>query len=797
MVRKKLRFQQGQSRESYDKMVRNEDTCLRFLDRLEHPNIIPLLASYTYCGEHYFLFPAYEMDLGAFLESPSRFGDFKYDFTFYSALRGLASALSSTHNLHLDKKKHGLDIDMIGYHHDLRPANVLISQETFILADFGLGRFKLEGTLSQTPWKAGVGDYLAPECMDEGFNPQDVGRAIDVWAFGCLMIEVATYMDKDVAGLKAFRESRLGGGPCNRWEESRFSDGEKNLKSAVQQWLAAMTNDILLAAPIASLVNLSRKAMKMNPKERPKIADICAELSMISLRAHFIAVHDAFSEHVKSFAAMSTGQESAGTMKLWFEKERLTAFGHISGFDSKKLAHIPSDDLNKRYDEYRRPLVEIFCKLERFSPNSRAAQESYNSIESIAHLNRCLEDDIYNLVESLWSLLPPNQKKMAERAWLQVMLNTENVDRLDDIELTFKIEDDPVYEKGAAMANMKKIRLELQSDPNLIPKDFVISRQDVQDHTDGSGHRLGNFKCQVPVFVEYMSYSPGWEKIPPKQRIAVMARKAQGFSGKTRHAARMRTLDCIGVFENTDEKAGYGFVYQIPVSEAEMKLNPSSTTLLQFFTPLQKDGRQQRQPLLGDKFRLASMLAQFLWDFHSVGWLHENFNSHNILFFDIQNCGTSSRFLSSQALGRPYIVGLHKSRPGGESWYTEGPSSGASAQDYQHPEYCHGERYRAVFDYYSLGLVLLEIGFWRPLRVFWESPEFQGMKTLKKDKFRQALVEHYVPRLGTVVGAVYRNVVDFCLTISTDSREDFDTTAMMKFAEKVVEPLEELAKMPI
>jgi hypothetical protein len=52
VVRKKIRVQKNQSKEAYDKAFSNEQKCLRLLDRLKHPNIIPLLASYTYRGEH-------------------------------------------------------------------------------------------------------------------------------------------------------------------------------------------------------------------------------------------------------------------------------------------------------------------------------------------------------------------------------------------------------------------------------------------------------------------------------------------------------------------------------------------------------------------------------------------------------------------------------------------------------------------------------------------------------------------------------------------------------------------------
>jgi serine/threonine protein kinase len=99
---------------------------------------------------------------------------------FYLALCGLASALEHTHNLHLKVEKNGLDFDAINYHNDVRPANILVSNSTYILADFGLGRLKFTETRSDTPWKRGVRDYIAPECMDASLTHQRISRAIDV-----------------------------------------------------------------------------------------------------------------------------------------------------------------------------------------------------------------------------------------------------------------------------------------------------------------------------------------------------------------------------------------------------------------------------------------------------------------------------------------------------------------------------------------------------------------------------------------------------------------------------------------
>ena len=786
-MRKEIRREKCQTEEAYNETFRNEYTCLLLLDRLAHPNIIPLLSSYTYGERHNFLFPAFEKDLRDFLNSEVRFGDFRWDFTFFSALRGLASALCSTHKLHLEKEKHGLDIDAIGYHHDLRPANVLVSQETFVLADFGLGKFKPKDIPSQTQWKIGEGDYLAPECMDERFVHQKVGRAIDVWAFGCLAIEVIIYMEQGAASLKEFRKLRMSPSRSERWEDSCFHDKNGSPKLVVLQWLESLTRDRLRPGPVSMLADVSKRVLKREPEDRPMIEDVCTDLTFISLKAHLDTVRHLFYKYMEQYTTPWMERTSPG-MKLWFESERLAAFGYVTGLDSDSMISLTSDDLNGRYDEYAKALKNMIVvfqeyQFERFMPETGAISGSKNDSEKDHFCDGRLENDVCELVEFLWSILPLKERRKAETVWLRAMLDTQDIRRLDSIQWALKAEHNPTCEKGAAMTMMKKIGVYLKSNSTSMPEGFIVSENNVQRQLLHLRHHEFGLFQGVHVLIEWMTYTSGWENIPLEERAITMSLKAEVFSEKTRPAG-MRTLDCIGAFEKTGYEAGYGFLYQLPMNDPKVDIDSSTATLLQLME------NKICQPLLGDKLRLASALAQFLGDFHSVGWLHKNFNSSNILLFD-NSKQSSSNILAKQALERLYVVGLHKSRPGGNRWHTAGPASGGDFQDYQHPEYARTGRYQASYDYYSLGLVLLELGFWQPLHTWAKS---QRCSRMNFNEFRQYLLTTQVPLLGISVGTVYRDVVHFCLSRTGHNSEDLDIATLKDFAKNAVDPLAELAE---
>jgi serine/threonine protein kinase len=77
VIRKKVKRRKTQPSESYKEAFEKEMTILRLLRTLNHPNIVPLLGSYTYNDEHNFLFPYFEMNLEYFLGQNARFREFR------------------------------------------------------------------------------------------------------------------------------------------------------------------------------------------------------------------------------------------------------------------------------------------------------------------------------------------------------------------------------------------------------------------------------------------------------------------------------------------------------------------------------------------------------------------------------------------------------------------------------------------------------------------------------------------------------------------------------------------------
>ena len=159
-------------------------------------------------------------------------------------------------------------------------------------------------------------------------------------------------------------------------------------------------------------------------------------------------------------------------------------------------------------------------------------------------------------------------------------------------------------------------------------------------------------------------------------------------------------------------------------------------------------------PPLGDRFRLALNLATSLSALHTSGWLHKQLSSHNVLLFP--QCTASDR-VGIWRIPRPFIVGFEYSRPNEQDADSEAVVNSLHQQPYRHPnsQGPRRKRFCRAFDVYSLGVMLLEIGYWRPISQFVQDSE-------APEKLLHNIVKHYAPRLSPKTGTLYAQVVRNC-----------------------------------
>ncbi|OCK99301.1 uncharacterized protein K441DRAFT_652749 [Cenococcum geophilum 1.58] len=227
---------------------------------------------------------------------------------------------------------------------------------------------------------------------------------------------------------------------------------------------------------------------------------------------------------------------------------------------------------------------------------------------------------------------------------------------------------------------------------------------------------------------------------------------------------------CLGI--TTGPNSARGYVYKLP-SETSKQLG--WYTLEDWLTPKfdnQGNKLPKTTPLLGDRFRLAQALVGVFSLLHACNWLHKDFQSSDVLFFDRDSLEAESERISIKDM---YVTGFQYSRPDGDL-SIESPG----ISPYRHPDAFKG--FRKQFDWYSLGVVLIEIA-------LWESLPAQIPKGLKPEEIRDGMLQS-LKSLGGKVGEAYRDVVKVCLEGNTGNAiNKVDEELAMDFLVKVVDPL--------
>lgn len=171
---------------------------------------------------------------------------------------------------------------------------------------------------------------------------------------------------------------------------------------------------------------------------------------------------------------------------------------------------------------------------------------------------------------------------------------------------------------------------------------------------------------------------------------------------------------------------------------------------------------------------------------HAVGFYHKNISSLAVLVLEPSGGGENTRF--PWRVGQPYLVGFEsiraKSAPSDQVH-----STASTTEIYEHPERRAGAstlhvRYPAEHDIFSLGMVLLELGLWRPLE-----RRSEGLRSLKPE-VRTSTLEELLDDVAVSAGQTYRCAVAWCLH-HFESDEDI----VVGFMRDVLTRLEELASV--
>ena len=278
---KQIRPKDNENEAEWSQLYREVET----LQKARHRNIVPLLSSYyinTIDSSDrsqkvlYLLLPWADMDLETWMncsEVPPSIGAHSRGERrayIYRCMYGLVSGLSYLH------REIG---GWVTSHHDLKPSNILVIGEDFKIADLGRSHLRPVDSGSATAGADGLGtyDYQPPEYyQDDGSRSRTKhGRAFDIWAMGCILVELATLVvhDWSLQMVAKFRRMRADNGTPDRpklvgrsrnKEDSSFH----NNRSVIKSWIVALKQKSGASNTLEETLEIIEGMLAYDPRRR-------------------------------------------------------------------------------------------------------------------------------------------------------------------------------------------------------------------------------------------------------------------------------------------------------------------------------------------------------------------------------------------------------------------------------------------------------------------------------------------------------------------------------------------------
>ncbi|KAF2731817.1 hypothetical protein EJ04DRAFT_578805 [Polyplosphaeria fusca] len=301
----------------------------------------------------------------------------------------------------------------------------------------------------------------------------------------------------------------------------------------------------------------------------------------------------------------------------------------------------------------------------------------------------------------------------------------------------------------------------------LSPQDITILDPEPTSPTTNEHSRVEAY-FQPPhgrktsIWIEYKTYEPPtFASSSPDPKVLERVSKLALLLKENDRPERFRVPHCIGYFNDVDPdtldpRCRFGLAFEKPGSA-----HPS-TRPISLHTLLTSPRAEVPMPSLTSRILLMRSLAETLEKLHAVDWLHKGLRSANILFFSDSGAGDIE-------YSEPYLSGFDYSRPATHDEWTEKPPENAREDVYRHPRVQgSGNRgnaaYKKSFDVYALGVVLVEIAYWRCVEEVLGIEDLGSAKPSVAMKVRGRLLEGSV--LGYVrghLGERVEGVVRACL----------------------------------
>lgn len=300
--------------------------------------------------------------------------------------------------------------------------------------------------------------------------------------------------------------------------------------------------------------------------------------------------------------------------------------------------------------------------------------------------------------------------------------------------------------------------------------------------------RMDGHLADSRVLVEFVSYSAATSTELAQNAIGELA-----FILNRSDPSLFHVLRCKHIYKQQNANRSsqqYGLVFEMPSGLESMRSlsdvitdvnnvreRNSSNTLSQNLDPAAQTLRK-----ISSRVKLAYQLAMAVRYLHSFGYVHQSIRTSNILVATFATDSVVEAYLGGFERSRPNAVASNQKRIDAD-WRNNiyrSPDRVATTDD----EVIR--RHTMSHDIYSLGVVLLELGLFKPL--ISREPLFRSQTN---QAVRENLIFLAKSELPQVMDDTYTGIVGFCLN-STPGSWVGSHVAEMQFVEQVIDPLSDL-----
>ncbi|KAF1998958.1 hypothetical protein P154DRAFT_494309 [Amniculicola lignicola CBS 123094] len=263
------------------------------------------------------------------------------------------------------------------------------------------------------------------------------------------------------------------------------------------------------------------------------------------------------------------------------------------------------------------------------------------------------------------------------------------------------------------------------------------------------------------VIIEAYRY---WETVDKLAAAKQQVRRLSDILCRPKHVD-FHILPGIGFFQDKAEKE-FCLVFEPPVYFEE---KDDVVSLSELYT-------REKLVALDHRIQLAYSLCRALDCLHKVAWVHKGLRPDNVVFVD--KCHPprlpevskemSSRVRTLDSLPSvvdfttPLLFGFEYARPGHDPTNLEEDYS-LENNVYRHPNRWGRPtvRFEKSHDVYSLGVILLEIAFWKDVKSILD---YKKTDRISATGVREKLMKRSRERLPHMVGKVFTDVILLCLS---------------------------------